>query len=117
MWQPSVLVPAWSYVNGRNYSSGIQLAMWATNPLYVQQQSGAVGCYGLTVRIQFVCSASTLRPYVASGLVQSSSSNLACAWTIIIPTYIVCTPPASPLWLPPTPACLAEQLWVATRMT
>ena len=108
VWQPSVLIPSWTYVNGRNYSAGIQLSMWATNPLFVQQQSGAIGCYGLTVRIQFVCSTTTLRPYVATGLVQSSSSNFACAWTIVIPTYLLCTPPGqSSLPAPPATSCIA----------
>ena len=74
VWQPSVQAPSWTYTAGNNYSAGIQMALWAVNPLYVQLQSGATACYGLTVRIQFVCSPSTLRPYITSVLTASSQT-------------------------------------------
>ena len=92
-WNPSVSPPAWSFVNGLNYSAGIQLSLNANASSLTHTGGSQLQCSGTLVRIIFVCSPTALRPYATLALAQGVSSNFACAFTFTIPTYLLCTPP------------------------
>ena len=95
VWQPSVNAPSWTYINGANYSAGIQLSLLAAPPVALTHTGvSQLSCIGTDVRLQFVCSPTSLRPYIASSYKSVSASN-ACAFTFIIPTYLVCTAPGA----------------------
>ena len=103
VWQPAVVTPSWTFINGANYSAGIQLSTLAAPPLALTHTGvSQLACVGSTVRIQFVCSPTSLRPYIASSY-KSASANFACAFTFIVPTYLVCTAPGQPSLAAPTP--------------
>ena len=93
VWSPSTSTPSWTYINGANYSSGIQLSLLSAPPL-ANTRTGVsqVVCNGTMVRLQFTCSSSSLRPYIASSY-KSVSANNACAFTFIIGTYLLCAAP------------------------
>lgn len=96
IWQPSTITPSWTWVNGMNYSAGIQLTL-QTSPPTATALTGStyeIGCVGQLVRIQFICAALINRPYVAATLVSAGSFNFACVWTFTIATYLVCEPPS-----------------------
>ena len=103
VWQPTVLAPSWTYINGANYSGGIQLSLLSAPPVSLTHTGvSELSCYGTMVRLQFTCSSTTLRPYVASSYKSVSASN-ACVFTFIIPTYLLCTAPGQPSLPAPVP--------------
>jgi hypothetical protein len=96
IWQPSKITPSWTWINGMNYGAGIQLTLQSSPPTATALTGSTfeIGCVGQLVRIQFICSALSNRPYVAASLVSAGSFNFACVWTFTIATYLVCQPPS-----------------------
>ena len=100
VWSPSTSTPSWTYLNGVNYSSGIQLSLLSSPPLSNTHTGvSQVFCNGTMTRLQFVCQASALRPYVASSY-KSVSANNACVFTFIIGTYLLCAAPGQTATVP-----------------
>ena len=103
VWQPTVVSPSWTYINGANWTGGIQLSTLVAPPVALTHTGvSQLSCVGTVVRLQFQCSPTTLRPYIASSYRGVSASN-ACAFTFIIPTYLVCTAPGAPSLPAPVP--------------
>ena len=102
VYQPSVSTPVWTYINGANYTGGIQLSLTTAAPLAMTHTGASqLACAGTFVRIQFVCSATALRPINVAALSLAVSENAACSFTFLIPTYLLCSAPGA---LPvPTP--------------
>ena len=95
VWQPTVISPSWTYINGVNYTGGIQLSTLTAPPVSLTHTGvSQLSCVGSMVRLQFQCSATVYRPYVAASYKGVSASN-ACVFTFIIPTYLVCTAPGA----------------------
>ena len=113
VWQPSQLTPSWTYLNGANWTGGIQLSTLVAPPVSSTHTGvSQVTCIGTEVRLQFQCSSTTLRPYVASSYKGVSASN-ACVFTFIIPTYLVCTAPGVASLPAPVPTVASCQPTVA----
>ena len=104
-WQPSTQL--WSFINGRDYSGGVQL----------QTVNGVdcptPGAGSTAVTVHFMCDPTALHPNDYN-IVQSG----ACEWTLTLRTAIVCAAPSfgssavvlsQPLPSPPTvPGCQFE---------
>ena len=98
VYNPTTSTPSWTYVNGANYTSGIQLTL-STAPPVALTHTGAsqLACQGTVVRILFVCGALSLHPFVTATLSQAASADFRCTFTFTISTYLVCAAPGAAL--------------------